>query len=149
MTPTPPHDERAEAAILGAVLMDNEAFRLVGPMLDAEHFYIQKHREVYAAMAALAEDQSPIDIVTLSERLTSAGRMKSAGGMTYLVKLSNDTPMAANVAQYVKIVRDKAMSRAVISAAQATVSEGMGDPADATRYLEGLSPHGSNESKRG
>jgi hypothetical protein len=118
----PPHDAAAEAALLGAVLLDNERLAMVSS-LRPEQFYRGAHREIWRAMLALAKERRPIDAVTLSERLRELGTLKAAGGGSYLVQLSTETPAVANVEHYARIVREKAKQRDIIGAARELADE--------------------------
>ena len=131
-----PFDARAEAAVLGAILLDNTALGLVGSSLEPEHFYRESHRYIYRAMRELGEALEPIDTVTLAEKLREHDRLKPAGGGPYLVQLSSETPAAINAEHYAKIVRDKAMTRAIIQACRVIADEGLQDPADVNTFIE-------------
>ncbi|MBN1946384.1 MAG: replicative DNA helicase [Bradymonadales bacterium] len=133
---SPPHDDRAEAALLGSILLDNNLLNQVIPTARVEHFYREAHREIYRAMQQLAESGQPIDTVTLSRHMKSAGTLKRAGGGSYLVQLSNETPAAINVDHYAKIVRDKALVRTIIAVARETLEEGYADPGDVPEFIE-------------
>jgi replicative DNA helicase len=133
---TPPHDKRAEAALLGAVLLDDEALNRVVSTVRAENFYREAHRIIFRAMLELAGADKPIDTVTLSEHLRGQENLQRAGGAAYLVRLSNETPATVNIEHYAQIVRDKAIVRAVIDASRGLVEEGFRDPADAAAFAE-------------
>ena len=126
----PPHDLRAEAAVLGAILLDNDALNRIVSTSKPDDFYRENHREIFRAMVELANDHKPIDTVTLSKHLRDNDKLKAAGGGAYLIQLSAETPAAVNVEHYAKIVRDKAVIRSVIDAARVMVDEGFNDPGD-------------------
>ena len=131
-----PFDLRAEAAVLGAILLDNDSIGMIGSSLAVDYFYREAHRFIYRAMRELADSLDPIDTVTLSEKLREGGNLKQAGGAAYLIQLSSETPAAVNVAHYAKIVRDKALVRAIIQACRAIQQEGSLDPADVPAFIE-------------
>jgi replicative DNA helicase len=132
----PPHDIRAEAAVLGAILLDNEAINRLVTSTRPEHFYREANRTIYRSMLELAQAERPIDPVTLSESLKGAGALEKVGGGAYLVQLLNETPAASNAEHYARIVRDKAMVRAVIDVARQAVDEGFRDPPDVDAFVE-------------
>ncbi|MCA9564116.1 MAG: replicative DNA helicase [Myxococcales bacterium] len=132
----PPHDLRAEAAVLGAILLDNEQVNKVVGSLLPEHFYRESHREIFQSMMELAERSAPIDLVTMTESLREREKLQAAGGRAYLVQLTTETPAAINVEHYGKIVRDKSSIRTMVDAARATFEEGMTDPGDALEFIE-------------
>lgn len=112
----PPQNVEAERSILGAVLLDKDAIIKIADILNHDDFYDSRHGKIYEAMANLFEKRMPIDIVTLSEILESAGLIKEIGGSSYLAEIVNNTPSAANIVYYAQIVRDKAILRRLISA---------------------------------
>ena len=118
----PPQNMDAERSILGAILLDKDAIIKMADIVTAEDFYDNRHGMIYAAIANLFEKRMPIDIVTLSEILESAGQIKEVGGSGYLAELVNSTPSAANIVYYAQIVRDKAILRRLASAG-ADISE--------------------------
>lgn len=132
----PPHDLRAEAALLGAILLDNEVLYRAVSLVQTEFFYRQSHREIFTAMKELGEADQPIDTVTLSEHLKGVDRLKQAGGVPYLVELSNETPLTSNVERYAEIVAEKHLVRSIITASKATMNQGLGDPADVDDFVE-------------
>lgn len=111
---TVPHDLEAEAAVLGAILIDNMALHEVMSVLTAEHFYLPGHQVVFQAMVELQKDASPIDIVLLRNMLEERGALDRAGGLEALMRLAATVPSAANVNHYAKIVRDKGLARNLI-----------------------------------
>ncbi len=110
----PPHSLEAEQAVLGGLMLDNEAWDKIADRVLESDFYRKDHRLIFRGLAALAEDQKPIDVVTLSERLRSAGELDDAGGLAYLGALAKDTPSAANIAAYADIVRERSVLRQMI-----------------------------------
>ena len=113
----PPNSNEAELCVLGSVLIDNEAILAVSDFLRAEHFYNLNYGKIYKAMMDLYEDRMPIDIVTVSEKLKEAKLLKKVGGKTFLSKLANEVPTAANVESYGRIIKALAAKRELISAA--------------------------------
>ena len=77
--PAPPHNSQAEAAVLGAVLLDNLALKQISPWLDAVDFFSENHRRVYEAMLSLSVKKTPIDITTLSAELSDG--LEKIGGL--------------------------------------------------------------------
>src|SRR6185295_3524647 len=103
-TKLPPYSLEAEQAVLGGLMLDNDAwFRVSDRVADAD-FYREDHRQVFRAIKDLAENNKPYDVVTLSEWLKSRGQLEDAGGLAYLGTLANETPSAANIQSYADIV---------------------------------------------
>ena len=119
---TLPHNLDAEQSVLGAILLDNTAINPAGETLTPEDFYGEAHRVVFEAMVALSEDDSPIDAVTVAERLERSGQLERAGGLGYLSTLMDGLPRALNVADYARIVKDKSSLRNLISSANTIIT---------------------------
>ena len=112
-----PWSSEAEQAVLGAMLLDQDAALKAAELLDDTMFYREAHRLLYRAMTALTERGDVIDPVTLREELGKRGDLDRAGGMEYLGSLIDVVPTAANVEYHARIVRDKALLRRLIEAA--------------------------------
>ena len=112
---TPPHNLEAEAAVLGAVVIDNEAMVEVSEFLLPEYFYHEGNSLIYAAMIELYEKREPIDAVTLTDRLKKMRKLAVAGGATRIAELSNNSSTAANAQYYGKIVHDLGVKRKLIN----------------------------------
>lgn len=113
----PPHSIEAELSVLGAILLDQDAIINVAEKLDPEHFYDEKHRKIYSAILSLYEERTPLDLLTITERLKRDKALKLVGGAAYLTDLVNKVPTAAHVEHYAKIVKDRATKRQLMSAA--------------------------------
>ncbi len=111
----PPHSQEAEQAVLGGLLLDNDAWDTVAERLSEVDFYRHDHRLIFRAIAELAERNTPFDVITLSERLEARDDLEAAGGLAYLGMLARDTPSAANIRAYADIVRERSVLRQLIS----------------------------------
>jgi replicative DNA helicase len=123
----PPSSEEAEVCVLGSVLIDNDAILAVSEFLRAEHFYNSNYGKIYEAMMKLYEDRSPIDIVTVSEKLKELKVLKNIGGKGFLTRLASEVPTSANVESYGYIIKSLSAKRELISAA-GRISEKAFDP---------------------
>ena len=119
----PPHSTEAEQSVLGALMLNNEAWFDVSDIVAPSDFYRPQHRIVFEAMEALSRDNQPLDAVTVSEALQSRGLLEKAGGIAYLAELVDGTPGASNVSAYARIVRDRSTLRKVIAAANQIVEK--------------------------
>jgi len=120
----PPHSVEAEQSVLGSMLLDPNAVITALETLKAEDFYINSNRLVFEAMQLLYGTGSPVDLVTVTDRLNKLGTLDKAGGIEYLSQLSMAVPTTANVSQYVRIVEDRSLLRGVIRAGSDMVGEG-------------------------
>ncbi len=113
---TPPNNIEAEASLLGAILIDNDAIVKIADRITPEDFYEPKHARIYEALQALYEKRSAIDVLTLADQLKGTGFLDMIGGASYLTELTNFVPTAAHVEQYADIVAQKALRRRLITA---------------------------------
>ena len=112
----PPHSIEAEQSVLGSVLIDNKAAEEAFGLLQADHFYRHDHQILFQSIVTLLAQQKNVDVITLSEHLDRANQLKEAGGTAYIAELAQNTPTAANVLSYARIVRERALMRSLISA---------------------------------
>jgi len=112
----PPNSIEAEQSLLGGLMLDNTAWDKVADLIVASDFYRKDHRLIFAGIAELAETSNPCDVVTLSEFLDNRDELEASGGLEYLAMLSNETPGAANVRAYARILRERSTLRSLISA---------------------------------
>ena len=110
----PPHSIEAEQAVLGGLMLDNAAWDQVADSVSEEDFYRRDHRLIFRAASDLANQGVPSDAVTLSEWLERNGLLEDAGGLAYLASLAKNTPSAANITAYAKLVREKSVMRQLI-----------------------------------
>ena len=114
---TLPHNLEAERSVLGAILVQNDAFNLAAQVIDSKDFYRDAHRRIFERMAALSERSHAIDFVTLKEELSRNGELDEVGGPAYVASLADGVPRATNVEYYAKIVKEKSTLRNLIYAA--------------------------------
>lgn len=120
----PPHNLEAEEAVLGSILIDQDAIIKIADNLNANDFYADKHRMIYENIEGLFSKREPIDVLSLSNRLKETEHLEEIGGRTYLASLTNAVPTATNIEHYAKIVREKATLRRLISAGRTIVKMG-------------------------
>jgi replicative DNA helicase len=102
---------RAECALLGAVLIGGEGALERAGDVTCFDFESRQHQVIFSALAALAEEKTPIDIITLGAQLEKAGHLLTAGGWTYLTGLMDAVPDVSSCAAYGRIVREAAALR--------------------------------------
>lgn len=112
---SPPYDPEAEMCALGSVLLDNDALDDLVAVVGADDFYHRANRLVFEAMRDLGEH---VDVVTLNAELERRGVLDEAGGKKYLAELMEAVPSAHNVGAYAKLVRDCAVRRRLLRAAE-------------------------------
>jgi replicative DNA helicase len=132
----PPQNLDIEASLLGSLLIDSDSFIKVGDMIQADDFFDEKHRVIFAAMRTLHDRRSPVDILTLSDQLKAKGQLDSVGGASYLTELTNFVPTAAHMEQYAHIVADKATRRRLITASKDIASIGFDEDKSLQELIE-------------
>jgi replicative DNA helicase len=133
---TLPHNLDAERSVLGAILIDNEAFNVAASVIDARAFFRDAHRRIFDRMVALAERSQPIDLVTLREELERSGEVEEVGGPAYVASLVDGVPRATNVEYYAKIVKEKATLRSLIFSANKILANAYEADQDADLILD-------------
>jgi len=113
----PPHSIEAEQSLLGGLMLSNEAWDRIMELVNDADFYRHEHRLIYRAMTALAAENHPFDVITLSEHLNGIDQLEAVGGLAYLGDLVRNTPSASNILSYALIVRERSTMRQLISAA--------------------------------
>ncbi len=113
----PPQALEAEQSLLGGLLLDNRKWDDVTEEVGSRDFYSQNHRLIFEAIQGLQSAGDPADVVTASEWLDKDGTLEQAGGLAYLGTLANNTPSTANILTYARIVRERAILRSLIAAA--------------------------------
>ena len=112
----PPQSLDSERALLGALLLKPDAIHDVADTIRPESFYAEKHRIIYETMRELSERGEPIDILSLSERLTNASQLERIGGRAYIAELAGSAPAPGNFAHYADLVSRKSNMRSLIDA---------------------------------
>jgi replicative DNA helicase len=117
-----PHSREAEEAVVGAVLINPEVYYDVAQFLQADDFYIHRHKWIWEAFTSLHEQRIPIDLLTLAEELDRKGQLAEVGGPAYLTALVNQVPSSLNAESYGRIVEGHSVRRKMINAANSIAS---------------------------
>lgn len=110
----PPHDEDAEQAVLGSLLIDKEAVNFVSEFVKPEYFYNDINKRIFECMLALHEESQPVDLLTITSILKKKKLFDKVGGSAYLTSLTNVVPTAANIENYAQILRERYLRRSLI-----------------------------------
>jgi len=121
----PPHSIEAEQSLLGALLLDNQAFDRVADLVTGEDFYRDDHRRLWRHIARLMEAGKPADVVTVSESVEASEDKDKTGGPAYLGALAQNTPSALNVRRYAELVRERAVQRRLAQVATGIAEEAL------------------------
>ncbi|MGG0656085.1 replicative DNA helicase [Rummeliibacillus pycnus] len=120
----PPHNQEAEQSIIGAIFLEPQALITASEILIPEDFYRSAHQMIFQTMLRLSDQGKAIDIITVTEELSSHNELEDVGGISYITEIANAVPTAANVGYYAQIVSEKATLRRLIRVATKIVEDG-------------------------
>ena len=104
-----------EEAVLGALMIEKDAYSVVSEILRAESFYDRRHQLLYKAITTLAMRQQPVDILTVAEQLRTTGELEEAGGPFYITQLSGRVASSAHIEYHARIIAQKYLARELIT----------------------------------
>ncbi len=130
-----PQSPDAERAVLGSILINNNAFYRVIGLIDTEDFFRDAHRSIFSTMRALAEQSREIDSLTLKEELVKRAQLEGVGGGGYISSLSDGIPDIANVERYARIVKEKSMLRRLIVMGNSVMRAALDAPSEPADVL--------------
>lgn len=131
-----PHSIEAEKAVIGCVLQDKKALAASAELLSPEDFYFDANREIFAVAIELFNENTPVDIVTVSDRLTRYDKLDAVGGIPYLASVGAGISTTENVSHYANIVMEKALLRRLSNAATAINQLAVSQTGETERVLE-------------
>ena len=121
---TLPNNIEAEESVLGACFLSKYALQKACESLTPDSFYDEKNGKIFAAMNALVDEKTPIDITTVTGYLKKNNQLTEIGGVEYLTEVLNFVPTASNIDYYIKNVEDASILRKLIETATDIASEG-------------------------
>jgi replicative DNA helicase len=104
-----------ERAVLGALLIDKDAYAVVCEILRPESFYEPRNQIVYSAIQQLSMNEQPVDVLTVAEQLAKQGHLEEIGGPAYIAEISSRVASSAHVEYHARIVAQKSLARQLIS----------------------------------
>lgn len=132
----PPRDADLEAAVLGAVMLEKDAYMEVSDLLVPDSFYEPAHQKIYQAISNLALAQQPIDMITVTEELRRLGMLQEVGGAVYIADLTTRVLSAANVEFHARIVAQKYLARRLITFASTIEGKAFDEANDVDDLLQ-------------
>jgi replicative DNA helicase len=132
----PPQAPEFEEAILGAIMLEKEALKDAMETLQAKHFYVDAHQYVFECMIDIYNDNHPVDILTVTEKLKTKGYLEIVGGPYFIAKLTSRVSSAANLQYHAHIVIQKFIQRELIRISGQTLTDAFDDTADAFKLLD-------------
>lgn len=118
-----PHNLEAEQAVLGCILIDNQAQIDILAIMNEKDFYSEAHSQIYKSMSKIYAKSIPVDFVTLTDQLEKEGLLEKVGGIDYIMTLTNTVPSAANFKHYCDIVKADSIRRKLIHSGQEIIED--------------------------
>lgn len=132
----PPQAVDLEEAILGALMLERDAFLDISDFLIAENFYKDNHQKIFKSISRLFADGHPIDILTITADLRRAGELEMIGGAYYITELTNRVASAANIEWHARIVLQKFLQREIIRLSTDAINASYEDTTDVLELIE-------------
>lgn len=132
----PPQAPELEDSVLGAIMLEKEAYGTVADLLRPEVFYKDQNRLVFEAIRELASKDLPIDLLSVSEKLKSQGHLEAAGGSVYLAELTRRVASSAHLRYHAQIVAQKATARDLIAFAARIEEHGFDETQDVDELMQ-------------
>lgn len=125
-----------EAAVIGACLIEQDAFGQISDILKPESFYDSRHQLIFRAITSLAAENHPVDILTVTEKLKSEGSLDDAGGMVYISDLSLKVLSAAHIEYHAKVIAEKSLARQLITFSSNTLRDAFDEGEDVNELMQ-------------
>ncbi len=132
----PPQAVPLEEAVLGAAMLEKDAFSIIIDIVRPESFYVDGHQLIFKAMLELFEKTIPIDLLTLHDKLTSMGEIEAVGGSSYLAALTSKVASAANIEYHARIIAQKYIQRELIRVSTDIIRDSYEDTTDVFDLLD-------------
>ncbi len=125
-----------ERAVLGALMIDTEAFSMVSEVLKPETFYEPRNQKIYQAIQTLSMNQQPVDIMTVTEQVRRDGALEEIGGPAYILELSSHVASSAHIEYHANILAQKFMARQLISYASRLETRAFDETSDVNEVMQ-------------
>ena len=132
----PPQAIDLEKVVLGALMIDKDAFAVVSELLHPETFYEPRHQKIYTAIRSLNMDEKPVDIMTVTEQLKRDGTIDDVGGAPYVVELSSQVASSAHIEYHAAILAHKFLARQLISFASNIETKAFDESIDVENLMQ-------------
>ena len=135
-----PQNLEMECAVLGGLMVDQDAYSQVSELLRPESFYDHRHQLIYQAIQSLSAEQKPVDLLTLIDKLDTLGILEEAGGASYVMQINSQISSSAHLEYHAKIVAQKSLARQLITFSswlQTSAFDSTIDVADMMQEAEG------------
>jgi len=132
----PPQAKELEEAVLGALMLEKDAYFIVSDILKPESFYDPSHQMIFGAIQNLAVQQKPIDVLTVVEELKRRGELDSVGGAVYIAELTEKVASAAHIEYHARIIAQKYLARQLISFSSEIVQQAFDETVDVDDLMQ-------------
>ena len=126
----PPQAIELEEAVLGALMLDNEALSDTIDILKPEYFYKMEHQKIFDTIIILFNESKPVDILTIIEQLKKSGELESIGGAFYITQLTNNVASSANTEYHARIIVEKFIQRSLIQISSNIIKDSFDETVD-------------------
>ena len=125
-----------ERVVLGALMIDKDAFSIVSELLRPETFYEPRNEKVYRAIQTLSLAEKPVDIMTVTEELKHEGTLEEVGGPAYIVDLSSHVASSAHIEYHARILAQKYLARQLITFASIIETKAFDETVDVDELMQ-------------
>ena len=125
-----------EKVVLGALMIDKDAFSVISEIIRPETFYDPKHQKIYNAVQTLNMNEHPVDIMTVTDQLKKDGTLDAVGGAAYIVELSSNVASSANIEYHARILAQKFLARQLISFASVIETKAFDETIDVEELMQ-------------
>ena len=125
-----------ERAVLGALMIDKDAYAIVCEILRPESFYEPRNQMVYTAIRDLSMDEKPVDMLTVTDKLAKSGTLEQAGGPGYIAELTSGVASSANIEYHANIIAQKSLARQLISFSSAIQTKAFDETIDVEDLMQ-------------
>ena len=132
----PPQATEIERAVLGALMIDKDAYAVICEMLHPESFYEPRNQKIYSAIRELSMHESPVDVWTVTEQLAKQGDLEDVGGPGYVTELSSRVASSANIEYHARIIAQKSLARQLISFASVIETKAFDETVDVDDLMQ-------------
>ncbi|MDH6309631.1 replicative DNA helicase [Dysgonomonas sp. PFB1-18] len=131
-----PQARELEEAVLGALMLEKDAYSLVSDILKPDSFYDSIHQTIYRAIVDLAVRQAPIDMLTVVEQLKKDGELEAVGGPVYVAQLTEKVASAAHIEFHARIIAQKYLARELISFSSLVTNKAFDETSDVDDLMQ-------------
>ena len=132
----PPQAPELEEAVLGALMLEKDAFSIISDILTPESFYEETHQSIFGAIHNLAMQQKPVDVLTVVEELKRRGELETVGGAVFVAELTDKVASAAHVEYHARIIAQKYLARQLITFSSDVVNQAFDEMIDVDDLMQ-------------